>query len=182
MLCRSMYCGGFSNHRLSSIITHDRHHLHIATPIAISITISITITITIAIAIAITTTITLQGLPKWIESAFLSDNMSPNSVLFNPNKVTPKLWIQLKPFQKSGVEFVVKKNGRALIGDQMGLGMYSADGVDMEMEMGMGMEMEMGIGMEMIGMGKHVILTICLCQARQSRPSQWRRIIGQIGL
>ena len=38
----------------------------------------------------------------------------------------PRLYEALAPFQREGVEFVVKQNdGRAIIADEMGLGMIS---------------------------------------------------------
>lgn len=37
-------------------------------------------------------------------------------------RVPAGLWLQLLPFQREGVEYVIEKEGRALIADQMGLG------------------------------------------------------------
>jgi hypothetical protein len=41
---------------------------------------------------------------------------------FDCSQIAPKLWNSLMPFQKSGVQYIVERHGRGMIGDDMGLG------------------------------------------------------------
>ncbi len=51
------------------------------------------------------------------------DKPVPSAIRLPPAQVLPELlWNTLMPFQKQGVEFIVSRNGRAMIADEMGLG------------------------------------------------------------
>jgi SWI/SNF-related matrix-associated actin-dependent regulator 1 of chromatin subfamily A len=62
----------------------------------------------------------IQEIPPHIVDA-LCNPLQPEAA-FSRERVPQQLWDHLFPFQKEGVEFAVKHNGRCLIGDEMGLG------------------------------------------------------------
>ena len=62
----------------------------------------------------------VQEVPPRIVAALC--NAQPPEAAFDVRRVPAGLWEQLFPFQRQGVEFIVSRNGRALVGDEMGLG------------------------------------------------------------
>lgn len=68
----------------------------------------------------------IEGLPKTVLSVFTKTTPGTLKELstqdINLNSVDSKLVSSLMPFQKQGVSFCIRHDGRALIADDMGLG------------------------------------------------------------
>lgn len=63
----------------------------------------------------------VHELPRFVVELFCCAPKVPPAE-FDPASIPQKLAESLFPFQREGVEFIVRKNGRGLIGDEMGLG------------------------------------------------------------